>query len=113
MQAQMKLPNDSFLHQFELELMSRYRRRLQQGTCGGSRNPRAGSRPIGVLGCGRWCVLGLQLRQSLVDLVKFVLDLGQVLGPSLVPAVEQRALPLKKFGDITHDNSEASPPEDV
>jgi hypothetical protein len=45
--------------------------------------------------------------------VKFVLNLGQMLGPGLVPAVEQRSLPLKKFGDITHDNSEASPPEDV
>ena len=45
--------------------------------------------------------------------MKFVLNLGQMLGPGLVPAVEQRSLPLKKFGDITHDNSEASPPEDV
>jgi hypothetical protein len=36
-----------------------------------------------------------------------------VLRPGLLPAVEQRSLPLKKFGDFTHDSSEASPPEDV
>jgi hypothetical protein len=62
---------------------------------------------------GRWRILGLKLRQGRIDLVKFVLDLGQMLGPDLVPSVEQPSLPLKKFGDITHDNSEASPPEDV
>jgi hypothetical protein len=45
--------------------------------------------------------------------VKFVLDLGQMLGPGLLPTVKQRSLPLKKFGDFTHDSSEASPPEDV
>src|SRR5689334_11878171 len=92
-----------------------YRRRFQPaGTRLGSWNRRAGSGTVGgVMWRGRWRVFGLKLRQGRIDLVKFVLDLGQMLGPDLVPSVEQRSLPLKKFGDITHDNSEASPPEDV
>jgi len=50
---------------------------------------------VGLMGRGRRRLLRFQLRQGLIDFLKFVLDLSQVLATSFVTAIEQRPLPLK------------------
>jgi len=64
-----------------------------------------------IVGCRGRRFLQLQPGQGLVDFFQFMLDDGKEAGFRVLPVIEQRLLPLQKFGYIAHGTSEVQPPE--
>jgi hypothetical protein len=66
--------------------------------------------PAELTGRGRRRLIQFQPGQGLIDLLKFVFDRCEVLGSRLLPAIEQLAFALEKFGDVVHGSLQTIAP---